>query len=189
MCQASERDVSTGYVYTSSLVEMSNCRVAQNEAGHLPRSACIVVTPLCREVWEKELSQFPDREFVKCFAKWHGFRVGYKREVVPLVSAKRNMLSAEANTAVVEDYLAKEVKLSRVVAVSAEARVHISRFGVIPKGNQPRKWHLIVNLSDLEGRSVNYAISGEGCLLSYVSIDDVAKMVLRRRPGASKTGH
>ena len=75
--------------------------------------AVIVVTPLRREEWEKELSRFPDREFVKflldCMA--YGFRIGYKREVAPLVSAKRNMLSAEANPAVVEDYLAKEVML------------------------------------------------------------------------------
>ena len=179
-CQAKEQDVSTRYVYTSSLVEMSNCRAAPNEAGR------IVVTPLRREEWEKELSRFPDREFVKFLLDGmaYGFRIGYKREVAPLVIANRNMLSAKANPAVVEDYLAKEVMLDRVVAVSAEAKVHVSRFGVIPKGSQPGKWRLIVDLSDPDGRSVNDGISGEGCSLSYVSVDDAARMVLRRGPGA-----
>ena len=88
------------------------------------------------------------------------------------------MLSAEA------DYLAKEVMLGRVVAVSAEAKVHISRFNVIPKRSQPGKWRLIVDLSDPDGKSINDGISGEGCSLSYVSVDDAARMVLQRGPGA-----
>ena len=67
--------------------------------------------------------------------------------------------------------------------MSAEAKVHVSRFGVIPKGSQPGKWRLIVDLSDPDGRSVNDGISGEGCSLSYVSVDDAARMVLRRGPG------
>ena len=58
------------------------------------------------------MSRFPDREFKFLLdGMAYGFRIGYKREVAPLVSAKRNMLSAEANPAVVEDYLAKEVML------------------------------------------------------------------------------
>ena len=69
------------------------------------------------------------------------------------------MLSADANPAVVEAYLGKEVRLGRVVVITAEeaagASLHISRFGVVPKSSQPGKWRLIVDLSDPVGSSVN----------------------------------
>ena len=113
--------------------------------AHLPESACAVATPLRGDVRERELVQFPDRALVRYLVDGmrHGFRVGYKRGVAPLVSARRNMLSADSNPAVVEDYLGKEVRLGRVVAITAEeaagAGVHISRFGVIPKSSQPGK--------------------------------------------------
>ena len=88
----------------------------------------------------------------------------------------------------VEDYLGKEVRLGRVVAITVEeaagAGVHISRFGVIPNSSQSGKWRLIVDLSDPAGSSVNDGISSELCSLSYVPIDDAAKLVLRRGRGA-----
>ena len=158
--------------------------------GRLPDSACAVATPLRGDVWERELAQFPDRALVRYLVDGmrHGFRVGYKRGVAPLVGARRNMLSADANPAVVEDYLGKEVRLGRVVVITAEeaagAGVHISRFGVIPKSSQPGKWRLIVDLSDPVGSSVNDGISRELCSLSYVSIDDAARMVVQRGRGA-----
>ena len=89
----------------------------------------------------------------------------------------------DPNPTVVE-YLGKEVRHGRVVAITAEevtgAGVHMSRFGVIPKGSQPGKWRLIVDLSDPEGSSINDGILSELCSLSYVSIDDAAKLVLRK---------
>ena len=45
--------------------------------------------------------------------------------------------------------------------------IHVSRFGVIPKGSTG-KWCLIVDLSAPEGWSVNDGIRGEWCFLSYV---------------------
>ena len=59
--------------------------------------------------WGCELVKFPDRALVRYLVDGmrHGFRVGYKRGVAPLVGARRNMLSADANPAVVEAYLRK----------------------------------------------------------------------------------
>ena len=54
-----------------------------------------------------------------------------------------------------------------------------SRFGVIPK-NTPGKWRLIVNLSAPEGASVNDGINERVSSLSYVTVDDAAREVLRR---------
>ena len=62
--------------------------------------------------------------------------------------------------------------------------VHISRFGVIPKSNQPEKWRLIVDLSHPEGRSVNNGISSELCSLQYMHMEEVLKSLLELGPGA-----
>ena len=63
-------------------------------------------------------------------------------------------------------------------------KVHLSRFGIIPKSNQPGKWRLIVDLSHPEGRSVNNGISGELCSLQYMRIEEVVRRLLKLGPGA-----
>ena len=74
-----------------------------------------------------------------------GFRLGFGYGEVQLRSASRNMRSAEDNAEVVEQYLAKECGLGRVVGpLALDDSVHVSRFGVIPKPHQPGKWRLIV---------------------------------------------
>ena len=50
--------------------------------------------------------------------------------------------------------------------------MHISRFGVIPKHNQPGKWHLILDLSYPKDRSVNTSISKPLYSFQYASVDD-----------------
>ena len=89
------------------------------------------------------------------------------------------------NPRVVDDYLAGECKLGRVVGLlstadmTASAPIHTSRFGVIPKGHQTGKWRLIVDLSAPKGASVNDGIRPELCSLTYVSVDDAVRIVLR----------
>ena len=39
--------------------------------------------------------------------------------------------------------------------------VHVSHFGVIPKGHQENKWRLIVDLSAPDGHSINSGIKPE----------------------------
>ena len=81
------------YGYKKSLLEMDGCRVVSGK-GRLPDSACVVATPLRVDVLERELAQLPDRALVGYLVDGmrHGFRVGYKRGVAPLVRARRNML-------------------------------------------------------------------------------------------------
>ena len=116
----------------------------------------------------------------------HGFRIGFDWKERFGKPAKSNMLSAEQNPEVVDAYLAKEVTVGRVVALSAEhqlTEVHISWFGVIPKPHQPGKWRLIV-MSHPKGRSVNDGISPELCSLAYASIDDAVKIILQQGRGS-----
>ena len=52
--------------------------------------------------------------------------------------------------------------------------VHISKFGVIPKGHVPGKWRLITDLSSPAGLSVNDSINVPICSLTYITVDQVA---------------
>ena len=97
------------------------------------------------------------------------------------------MKSAEEHHQVVTDYL--EAERCRGVILGPFSReevlgVHLSRFGVIPKSHQPGKWHLIVDLSHPEGRSVNDGIDSSLISLQYVRVDDIAKQLLQLGPGA-----
>lgn len=62
--------------------------------------------------------------------------------------------------------------------------LHVSSFGVIPKKGQPRKWHLIVDLSSPGGASVNDSISPDEFTLPYISVDQITRMVLQFGRGA-----
>ena len=61
--------------------------------------------------------------------------------------------------------------------------VHISRFGVIPKGHTG-KWRLIVDLSHPKDHSINDGISKPLCSLQYVTIDDAIKEFIQLGRGA-----
>lgn len=55
--------------------------------------------------------------------------------------------------------------------------VQTSPIGLIPKSHQPEKWRLIINLSSLAGKSVNYAIAPDYCHMQYASVLDAARIV------------
>ena len=84
------------------------------------------------------------------------------------------------------DYLSTEISLGRVAGPfppRAIPQVHISRFGVIPKG-QTGKWRLIVDLSHPKGQSVNDGIPKALCSLKYVTIDEANKEIVKLGRGA-----
>ena len=51
---------------------------------------------------------------------------------------------------------------------------HINRFGVILKGVNTGKWHLMTDLSSPPGESVKDGIDPTLCSLSYTSVEQVA---------------
>ena len=63
-------------------------------------------------------------------------------------------------------------------------RVHINRFGAIPKKHQPGRWRLITDLSFPVGTSVNDAIDPRPCSMAYVSVDQVAGQALTLGKGS-----
>ena len=144
-------------------------------------------TPLNPEAWTSLLQSHPDRTFVEYLVQGtrQGFRLGFGYGEVQLRSASRNMRSAEDNAEVVEQYLAKECGLGRVVGpLALDDSVHVSRFGVIPKPHQPGKWRLIVDLSAPKGFSVNDGIPPDLCSLSYASVDHAVQRIMSYNRGA-----
>ena len=147
-----------------------------------------IVTPLRVSTWEKGLADHPDREFAKflCTGIREGFRVGFNYREHQCRKASGNMRSVEEHREVVEEYLYGEKEAGRLLGPfrpSLFPDVHISPFGVIPK-SEPGKWRLILDLSSPEGGSVNNGISREWCSLSYLSVDEVVRTVVRLGRGA-----
>jgi len=88
---------------------------------------------------------------------------------------------------VVSSYIKEEVSLGQLVGPLPQevaTQVHISPISVIPKGHTPGKWCLIVDLSSPPGSSVNDGINQTWCSLSYISVDDVTRIIARMGRGA-----
>jgi len=115
----------------------------------------------------------------------NGFRIGFTKPPSSLKSARYNLEGAREHPNIVTDYLYTEILLGQVPgpfppwAVSA---VHISHFGVIPKG-QTSKWRFIIDLSHPKGHSVNDGIPKPSCSLRYVTINDAVKGIIQLGKG------
>ena len=119
----------------------------------------------------------PNQKLVQLFLNGlvQGFRIGFNNSINSLCSARKNLQGATFHPEVVDKYIEDEVALNRVYGPYPKSicpSVHISRFGVIPKSHQPNKWHLIIDLSHLQGHSVNDNIPKTLCSLSYITVDD-----------------
>ena len=174
------------YPYTEDLQELDACRLECPVV--LPQYLRQVVTPLCWEQWDQVLAAHPDQRFRRYVVEGvrNGFRVGCTKE--PSGGIRRppsNMPSAQDRPWVIDDYLAEECSLGRVVGPldpSMVPQVHTNRFGVIPKGTSGR-WRLIVDMSFPPGSSVNNGISEAKCSLSYVGMQEAARGIVTRGEG------
>ena len=133
------------------------------------------------------LVDHPNRSLVQFVLQGlcQGFRIGFTKLPESLKSARRNLEGAQQRPQVVNEYLSVELATGRVAGPfppRAVPQVHISRFGVIPKG-QTGKWRLIVDLSHPRGHSINDGISKPLCSLKYVTIDDAIKGITQLGPG------
>ena len=110
-----------------------------------------------------------------------GFHLGFNH-LISLKSASGNMASALPNPQVIDNYLRSEVQLGRVAGPFQQpplSNLHVSRFGVIPKRNQPGKWRLILDLSSPAGHSVNDGIASEDYSLQYMKVDDIIAGIMQ----------
>ena len=173
----------TSYKHTTDLVCLDLSRPAQeHEARELSR----IYTPLNILEWSRVLASHPDQAFAQyiCEGLRSGFRVGFNRSF-PLKSAMRSALE---HPEVVTNYLEKERGLGRMLGpfqdTSTLPPLHINRFGVIPKGYNTGKWRLITDLSFPHGHSVNDGIDPDLCSMSYITVDEVARLATELGEGA-----
>ena len=144
-------------------------------------------TPLRWQAWERALRTHPDEQFTEYLVSGlrEGFRVGFSYPR-PCRSSADNMHSVREHAQVVRDYLSNECAEGRILGPLSPPwsdEIHVSRFGVIPKGSSG-KWRLIVDLSSPEGASVNDRIDSGLCSLKYATVDQAAELMLRLGRGA-----
>ena len=141
-----------------------------------PLSLVSRVSPLQLDQFQMELHHHPDKSAVAYVISGirDGFRVGFDPSLVSLKSASLNMRCSSEHPSVIDSYLQNEVSFGRVAGpfrVPPFPSLHISRFGVISKNNQPGRWRLILDLSSPEGQSVNDGILKPPFAVQYVSVD------------------
>ena len=115
----------------------------------------------------------------------YGFRLGFNPDAVTLKKPKANCPSVFEHPSIVDNYLAKEVSLSRVsgpLKATALDGLQISRFGVIPK--KDGGWRLILDLSFPVGHSVNDGINKEEFTVTYSRVSDAIALIIKAGRGA-----
>ena len=96
--------------------------------------------------------------------------------------SRRNLRPAYEHPQVITSYLQREVNLGRMQIIPTGSQLappllQLSPFGAFPKKYKPDKWRLIVDLSSPRGYSINDAISGDLCSVSYTSVDDAVRLI------------
>ncbi len=174
------------YAYTADLLTLASRRAV----CPLPsvRGWSHIKCPMVPELWEECLASHPDRAYVDYLVRGlqEGFRIGFRHGSASCHSASTNMQSADVHPVVISNFLRSEVAAGRVlgpVEPDVAAQVQVNRFGLVPKGHQPGKWRLIVDLSFPRGHSVNDGIEPEMCTLHYTSVDEACKRVFARDRG------
>ena len=119
-------------------------------------------SPLMPEGWGAALQHHPDRAFVCIRCLETGLRNGF-HSTAPLRSPSRNMLPRSCSKP-------RSAHWARYLA-PFRCRLHINRFGVIPKGHITGKWRLITDLSFPPSFSVNDGIDPELSYLVYSSVE------------------
>uniref|UniRef100_A0A1X7T116 Reverse transcriptase domain-containing protein n=1 Tax=Amphimedon queenslandica TaxID=400682 RepID=A0A1X7T116_AMPQE len=167
------------YLYTRDLEILESFRPAQvistgRVHGFLPPGK-----------WEPYLASLPDKTLAQFFRRGmrEGFRVWFNSSS-PLWSAKGNLASVEEHPVAVREYIEDELRQATIRSALPGEVVHTSPIGLIPKGGQPGKFRLIVDLSSPHRASVKDGINPELCSLSYSSVDEAVAWVHRCRRGA-----
>ena len=162
--------------------------VAVSVPSFSPLAPASQVSPLRLDQFQSELQHHPDQAAVAYVLSGlrEGFRIGFEPSMVNLKSASSNMHSSFEHPFVIDSYLQTEVSSGRVAGPFSAPpfpSLHISRFGVIPKNNQPGKWRLILDLSSPVGHSVNDGIPKPPFTVQYVSVDAVIEGIMARGRG------
>ena len=115
-----------------------------------------------------------------------GFCIGFEALSVSLRSLSSNMHLAFDQPSIIDAYLQNEVSCGRVAGPFSTppfTDLHISRFGVVPKNNQPGKWRSILDLSSRDGHSVNDGIPKALFSIQYVTVEAFINDITARDRG------
>ena len=167
------------YPYTRALEALESFRPPSSPLGGSVHG----FLPL--EEWVPYLTSMPDRALAELL-HWgtsQGFRVGFNRSL-PLRAARGNLASVEENPSSIKDYLDGELREATIRSAFPGETVHVSLIDLVPKGGQPGKFWLIVDLSSPWGGSVNDGIDPELCSLSYSLVDEAVRRVRQSGPWA-----
>ena len=156
----------------------------------MPLPACLrtINTPLVWQAWDHALLHHPDRRFANYIVQGikEGFCIGFNYNKLRLTKPSTHNISAYEHPEVVSEYLEEEC-LQGCIAGPFQTppcpHTQLSSFGVIPKHHQKDKWRLILDLSSPELHSINDGIDSNLCSLTYVSTDDIARVIAHLGPG------
>ena len=177
------------YAYTSHLLEFQRRRpgVEERVLSALEEWSRVVCPMPCR-VWEWYLRGHPDDTYRDYIIQGlqRGFRVGFQYGRCHCTGASANMQSVVRQPEVIDEYLAREVRVMGPLEPCRYPEVHINKFGLVPiaKNHQPGKWHLVVDLSHPRGASVNDGLEPELCSIRYTSVDVAVRRVLALGQGS-----
>ena len=174
----------SSHPFTQDLLALDACR--PSSLGELPESVSQITTPMRGDRWEAALRHHPDQQFSHyiCHGIRTGFRIGFDRTKCTPASTERNMMSASHHPQPVQEYLAREIEAGRVVPLANRpAGLIMSHLGVIPKRGQDNQWRLILDLSHPPNHSINGGVSKELSSLTYASVDDAVRNILRLGQG------
>ena len=107
--------------------------------------------------------------------------------VIVVTLYPKNLLSATTYPKAVDEKLAKEIQLGRIVGPfdgQPFPVFHVSPLGLIPK-KVPGEFRLIHHLSFSEGKSINSHIPQIASSVHYANIDDAIRLIRRTARGCA----
>ena len=166
---------------TTTAVNINNTNTPPNikDTEHnftpLPKQA---TTPINIDKFRNCLDSHPDHHLVDYLVNGlsYGFDIGFSAE--PTVTRPRNLLSATEHTSAVTEALMKEVARGHTAGPFTSAplpNLHCSPLG--SRGKKDGGRHLIMDLSQPRGMSINEGIDKEHFPVKYTHFDEATRMV------------
>ena len=164
-----------------TLLALDNTRCMSSPIN-LPRAP----TPVIVSALWSAMQHHPDQRLAGYILSGltNGFRIGFDRRC-RLRCNGRNHPSSTEQPLIVQQHIELEQARGSLVgplSPSLATTVHVSPLGLVPKPHSD-KWRLIVDLSSLEGRSVNDGICSDLTSVVYASVDNAVEIIRRLGPG------
>jgi hypothetical protein len=111
----------------------------------------------------------------------NGAQLGYEGPSQFILS--RNLISANSDIRTIQDKLAADLKIGRVMTVSPSTPYICSPLGLVPKHD--KGWRRIHHLSHPPSRSVNDHIRPDSAALKYVTLEEIWTTIIKTGRGST----